>query len=162
METTIQKFGFKSIGLALLVACPIAFAQVAPDAGALMRQAEQSLKAAPAPSLQLNRPSIVAAQPKAGEATIQVSRFEFVGNKTLSSEALTQALEPFLNRPLSFTQLQQAADAVASTYREAGWVVRAYLPKQTTQNGVVTIQVTEAVYGKSYLSSPEPDRKSVV
>jgi hemolysin activation/secretion protein len=87
-----------------------------------------------------------------------VSRFEFAGNKTLSTEQLSPAVEPFLNRPLNFAQLQLAADAVTAAYRDAGWVVRAYLPKQSANQGVVTIQVTEAVYGKSFLLGASPLR----
>lgn len=158
MEITIQRFGFRCVGLALLLACPLAFAQVQPDAGALIRQTEQSLKPAQAPSGQLNRASIAVPQTKAGEATLQVSRFEFAGNNVLSSDALTRAVAPFLNRPLNFAQLQQAADAVVTTYREAGWSVRAYLPKQEINQGIVNIQVVEAVFGKVILPSVMPDR----
>jgi hemolysin activation/secretion protein len=39
--------------------------------------------------------------------------------------------------------------------------VRAYLPKQSISQGVVTIQVTEAVYGKSFLLGSSPVRLAV-
>jgi hemolysin activation/secretion protein len=44
--------------------------------------------------------------------------------------------------------LQNAAAEVASAYRRAGWVVRAYLPQQDVSTGTVTIQVVEARLGK--------------
>jgi hemolysin activation/secretion protein len=161
MEKMDQRFGFKSIGIAFALLSSMAFAQTAPDAGALLRQTETELKqlhfSAPPPSRAT--PSIQT--PKVGETTITVSRFQFVGNTTLQAEQLKPAVEPYLNRPLSFAQLQQAADAVTAAYREAGWVVRAYLPKQSTQQGVVTIQVTEAVYGKTVLSGGAFNRISI-
>ena len=43
--------------------------------------------------------------------------------------------------------MQAAAAAVAETYRAAGWVVRAYLPQQDIQDGIVTLQIVEAVFG---------------
>jgi hemolysin activation/secretion protein len=153
-----QRFRFKSACLALVLACPFTFAQVTPDAGALMRQTEQSLKATPVSSGQMNRPSNAAPMPKVGELTIQVKHFEFVGNKTMSSEVLAQAVATYLYRPLTLAQLQQAADAVATTYRDAGWSVRTYLPKQEINQGIVTIQVVEAVFGKVVIPKVLTDR----
>ncbi len=84
--------------------------------------------------------------------------FKFVGNTLLSAEQLAPAVAPFLRRPLDFVQLQAAAAAVAAAYREAGWVVRAYLPKQEITDGVVTIQIVEAVFGKTILEGDAPVR----
>lgn len=158
MEKTYQRWHLKTIGLAFALLCPFAIAQTAPDAGSLLRQTEKGLTqnpfsiSAPARTQPTQRP----AQP--GESTITVSRFEFAGNKTLSTEQLSPAVDAYLNRALSFSELQQAADAITAAYREAGWVVRAYLPKQSISQGVVTIQVTEAVYGKSFLLGASPIR----
>lgn len=161
MEKTYQQWGIRTVGLAFALLCPIAMAQTAPDAGSLLRQTEKELTQKPYPLTVPSRalPVLKAAQP--GESTVVVSRFEFAGNQTLSAEELSPALATFLNRPLSFAELQQAADAVTATYREAGWIVRAYLPKQSIIEGVVTIQVTEAVFGKSFLLGNAPLRMAV-
>lgn len=161
MEKTDQRFAFKSIAFAFVLLCPIAFAQTAPDAGALLRQTEKELKQ---PNFTVSPPSragVSLAPSKEGETTITVSRFQFAGYQALPADQLHQVVAPYLNRPLNFAQLQQAADAVTAAYREAGWVVRAYLPKQSTQQGVVTIQVTEAVFGKTVLSSGTPNRVAI-
>ena len=160
MEKTDQRLGFKSIGIAFAFLCPVVLAQKAPDAGALLRQTEIELRQPHFSAFPPSRVDPSIAPSKVGETTITVSRFQFVGNKTLQTEKLNQAVEPYLHRPLNFSQLQQAADAVTATYREAGWVVRAFLPKQTTQQGVVTIQVTEAVFGKSVISGGVSNRIS--
>jgi hemolysin activation/secretion protein len=66
----------------------------------------------------------------------------------MSAEQLAPAVAAYLNRPLDFNQLQAAVTAVAEFYRAAGWVVRAYLPQQDIQDGNVTIQIVEAVFGQ--------------
>jgi len=161
MEKTYQRWCVRTVGLALAWVVPLAFAQTAPDAGSLLRQTERELTPKTYPLTVPSRalPVVKAASPS--EATVSVTRFEFAGNRTLTAEQLTPALAPFLNKPLSFTQLQQAADAVTAAYRDAGWVVRAYLPKQNIIDGVVTIQVTEAVFGKSFLLGSSPVRMAV-
>lgn len=119
---------------------------VRPDAGALMQQIEQGQELQ-LPKLQ--KPSVVPVpemKPQPG-MTLTVTRFRFAGNTRFDEAVLQKAVEPWLNRPLGFDELQKAAAAVAAVYRDAGWVVRAYLPKQEIENGVVTIQVIEAVFG---------------
>jgi hemolysin activation/secretion protein len=160
MENTYQRQIAKIIGVAVALASQLAFAQTAPDAGSLLRQAEKELPQKPLSFALPNRiVPVIKVQP--GESTVTVSRFEFAGNKTLSTDQLRQVVAAYIDRPLTFAELQQAADAVTIAYQEAGWVVRAYLPRQNISQGVVIIQVTEAVYGKSYLSGIEPLRISV-
>lgn len=78
---------------------------------------------------------------------VTVKHFRFQGNTLLGDAVLQQAVAPFLDRPLAFQDLQNAALAVAAAYRQAGWIVRAYLPRQEIDGGIVTIQVVEAVFG---------------
>jgi hemolysin activation/secretion protein len=133
--------------LATAMACAgIASAQSAPDAGALQRQIEQEQrKALPqkaAPQLELPAP-----MQALGTTSVIVKEFHFAGNTLLTSARLTRATAEFVNRPLDFAGLQNAARAVAVVYRNAGWVVRVYLPQQDITNGVVTLQVVEAKFG---------------
>jgi hemolysin activation/secretion protein len=114
------------------------------DAGSLRQQIEQTRE--------FNLPQAVRPQPalapplqKSKEgATIKARAFVFQGNTLLSSEVLAAALSGFVNRELSFESLQSAADAVGAAYRQAGYVVRAYLPEQDITDQVVKIQVIEA------------------
>jgi len=100
-------------------------------------------------------PPPVQAQPG---VMVTAQAFQFVGNTLLGAEQLAPAVAPFLNRPLDFVQLQAAAAAAAAAYREAGWVVRAYLPKQEITDGIVTIEIVEAVFGKAILEGDAPLR----
>lgn len=136
----------------------IAAAQTVPDAGALQRQIEQpqqrSLPSKAAPELALPAP-----MKELGGATVNVKSFQFAGNTLLGSEQLAPAVASYLNRPLDFAALQNAALAVATAYRQAGWVVRVYLPQQDVTSGTVTIQVVEAHFGKVQLDG-QPHRVS--
>lgn len=138
---------------ALLAAAP-----PRPDAGSLQQQIDReripslppkAIPEAPAPA--------PAMKPPAG-MTVTVTAFHFAGNTLLTSEQLAPAVTEFLNRPLDFAELQKAAAAVANAYREAGWVVRTYLPEQDIKDGVVTIQVVEAVFGGVRLEGGKPVR----
>ena len=82
-----------------------------------------------------------------GGVTITVNAFTFAGNTLLTSRQLAPAVAKFVGRPIGFTDLQNAAIAVATRYRQAGWVVRAYLPQQDVTGGTVTIQIVEAKLG---------------
>ena len=92
------------------------------------------------------------------DATVQVRGFKLVGNTLLSTEQLLNALIPFTDRVMSLAQLNDAADGVTTTYREAGWTVRAFLPQQEIKDGIVTIQIIEAIFGGVSLQGAEPQR----
>lgn len=121
-------------------------AQTPPDAGSLLKQIEQE-RAAPLPPKAAPLFPPPPPMQSLGGATITVTAFRFAGNTLLSSEQLAPSVAGLLNRPIGFTDLQNAAIAVAATYRRAGWIVRVYLPQQEIANGVVTIQIVEARFG---------------
>lgn len=135
------------IGLTLLAAVSSAHAQTPPDAGALRQQIEQQLpKALPAERKPLT--ALPPAFKPAPGLAVTVKVFRFAGNTLLSEAQLAPAVQPFLNRPLDFNGLQQAASAVSDAYRAAGWLVRVYLPRQEITDGVVTLQIVEGLFGK--------------
>jgi hemolysin activation/secretion protein len=148
--------------VALASACvPAAWAQTQPNAGSILQQTEQELQRQSPPAMRQRREAPPAPMVKLGEATVTVSAFQFEGHTLLSAAQLHEAVAPYLGRLLGFTQLQQAADAVANTYREAGWIVRAFLPKQDISNGVVTVHIIEAVFGQASVNSAELPRVDV-
>jgi hemolysin activation/secretion protein len=126
-------------------------AQTPPDAGRLQQQIEREQQ----PLLPPKLPPAAAILPPRMRAlsgqTLTVTQFRFVGNTRLTAQQLGAAVAPYLNREVDFSQLEAAASAVAKAYRDAGWVVRTYLPAQDIAAGVVTIQVVEAVFGKVVL-----------
>ena len=99
-------------------------AQAVPDAGSLRQQIEQQRELH---LPQAVRPERVTPPPEIKApvgTTLQAKEFRFVGNQLLSAEQLTPALTDFIGRELDFAGLQRAADAVAASYREAGWIAR--------------------------------------
>ena len=131
----------------LLASINLAYAQNTPDAGSLLQQMERGR----APVLPKKSPQeLMPAPPPMQDVqglSVTVRQFRFQGNTLLSEAVLAQAVAPYLERPLSFQDLQNAALAVAAAYRQAGWIVRAYLPRQEIDGGTVTIQIVEAVFG---------------
>lgn len=122
-----------------------------PDAGALLQQIEQG-QAHPLPRKAIPvKPSEPAPFKAPAGLSVTVKEFRFAGNTLMNAAQLAPAVAAYLNRPLGFTELNQAAAAVAEVYRQAGWVVRAYLPQQEIQEGVVTIQIVEAVFAGAVL-----------
>lgn len=136
------------VGLSLVaLTAPHALAQTVPDAGALQQQIERERAIQMPKKIAPEKPAEPAAMKPASGVVITVREFRFAGNTLLSADQLAPAVAEYLNRPLDFSQLQAAAAAVANAFRAAGWVVRAYLPAQDIQQGVVTIQIVEAVFG---------------
>lgn len=136
-------------------------AQTAPNAGSLQQQIERE-RANPLPRRSLPaRPDEPRELAPPSGPTITVRRFTFAGNTLLPSAQLQALVADFLDRPLSFAELQRAPAAIANQYRQAGWIVRAYLPGQQILDGVVTIQVVEAVFGGAQIEGPPPERVSL-
>ena len=137
-------------------------AQVRPDAGALQQQIDRGRMQSLPPGTGLERPVAPppALTPQAGGAMITVKSFRFAGNRLIEDDRLSQVVADYLNRPLTFAELQEAATAVANAYREAGWIVRAYLPRQDVSGGIVTIQIVEAVFGGMRIEGEKPARES--
>jgi hemolysin activation/secretion protein len=134
--------------LGTALAAELAHAQTLPDAGALQQQIERERQQQMPQRIAPDKPAAPAAMKPATGVVVTVKQFRFVGNTLMTAEQLAPVVAEYLNRPLDFAQLNAAAAAVAEAYRAAGWVVRAYLPQQDIQDGSVTIQIVEAVFGK--------------
>lgn len=120
-------------------------AQYTPDAGALMRQIEQNSQQSQSQQAAQKRESLPPAMVLGEDTLLTVQRFQFKGNKRLTSEQLQAVAAPFLNRPLNPQALQHLTHAVSEAYRQNGWVVQAYIPRQDLKNGDLTVQVIESI-----------------
>jgi len=134
--------------LALLIAVLPAptFAQTAPDAGALQREAERQPRQLPQPG-----PQAVpqAPAPAAADAVrVTVKAFRISGNTLISEPELQAVLAPWVGRELAFTELQQAANALAEAYRKRGWFARPQLPAQDVNSGIISINILEGKLGE--------------
>ncbi len=139
---------------------PCAMAQTPPDAGALQQQIDRERQQQLPKRITPDKPAAPAAMKPASGVIVTVKQFRFAGNTLMTGEQLAPAVADYLNRPLDFNQLNAAAAAIAELYRAAGWVVRAYLPQQDIKDGIVTIQIVEAVFGKLKLEQASPTRVS--
>ena len=146
-----------SIVPALFVFAGSATAQTPPSAGSLLQQIEQGRKPEMpvAPPLAPAAPSQIDVA-ESGEKIAVVRQFVFVGNTILSEAQLGQAVSGYVDRPLTFTELRQAATAVAEHYRQAGWIVKVYIPEQKISAGTVSIRVIEAKLGATRLEGSIP------
>jgi len=85
---------------------------------------------------------------------VRVQRFNFVGNTIFSNRELEKSVTPYLNRELTFSELQQAVDAVTARYTQAGYINSGAVinllenpPRQLHNAYVVTIRVVEGKVG---------------
>ena len=82
-------------------------------------------------------------------SVVQVTQFEFTGNKALSSEILRAAVASWAGRSLSFGDLIQAVEAVEARYKEAGYfLAQGYLPPQKIKDGAIEIAISEGRMGE--------------
>jgi hemolysin activation/secretion protein len=129
--------------LAVLSAC--SWAQNIPDAGALMRQTEQMLRQ---DQMQRNAQMRSPLPPELvlNDATlVTVQRFKFNGNQRLTTDQLAALTAPFANRPLNQHDLQQLTHTISEAYRQIGWLVQAYIPRQDFKNTEMTLQIIESI-----------------
>jgi hemolysin activation/secretion protein len=90
--------------------------------------------------------------------TIQVTKFEVIGSTVFTQQQLNAALQEFINQPLTFAQLLEAADKITELYTKGCQPEQkntdlpcyvnsgAYIPSEQTfkaEGGVVKIQVVE-------------------
>ncbi len=133
-----------------------AWAQSTPDAGAIQRQIEQDLKTAPVQKTQAVPKTARALSPaREGSTVLSVDRFAFEGCTRLSAEQLEAIVAPYQGRQYDLDQLRQIADIVVDAYRDAGWLVRVSLPKQEVKDGVVTLRIVEATFGKTLVQGSQ-------
>lgn len=144
-----------------LAAWPVlpALGQTTPNAGSLLQQIERGGQ--PRLPSRADKPRAAALpeeMPAGAGVSVPVKAFQFTGNTLLPEAKLQDVVAPWRDRTLDLTELRKAAAAVAEAYRAAGWVVRAYLPRQDVTEGVVTIQIVEAVFGATRVEGDAPLR----
>ena len=104
----------------------VSVAQTLPQAGSLQQQIDKE-RIVELPKLESQTSHTAPAPLKAqGELVVEVREFRFSGNTLLSTQELLPALARLLDQPLDLEHLQNAATTVAQTYRNNGFVARAY------------------------------------
>lgn len=121
-----------------------AFATV--DAGALQQNLEKqlpSLRVLPEPSQGKSNAPI---ESKDSEVSFVVNSFALEGISILPESQVQVVLKPYLNIPLTFSELEKACDAITNLYREFGYSVQTVvLPQSMSRTGgTVKLRITEA------------------
>ncbi len=81
-----------------------------------------------------------------GDSKIFIKDFSFSGNSVISSEELKSNLKDYVNKELTFNQIQEVLAVVTKVYRDKGYfVARAYLGKQDLlkNDNVLNITILE-------------------
>ncbi len=84
------------------------------------------------------------------QGTIRVSKFVFVGNTVFKNKQLEAVVDSFTDRSITFTELQQAVNAITNFYVQKGYINSgALIPAdknrylQPIQKAVITVRVVE-------------------
>lgn len=124
---------------------PSAFAQT--SAGSLMQQlqTEQPLMTLPPVKPGVAPEKLAPTLP--GQQQVLIKQFKFTGNQKLSDADLQALVAPYRNTLMSFAQIKGLTELIGEYYRQKGWLARALVPAQDVTEGVLTIQLVEAVLG---------------
>ncbi|WP_145004080.1 ShlB/FhaC/HecB family hemolysin secretion/activation protein [Pseudomonas oryzihabitans] len=144
------------------LAAPV-HAQVPPDAGTILQQLQPTLPSSPpssAPSLQ-TQPKTTATLPES--APFFVKQLRITGNTIVPTDALHGLVVGEEGKSLTLRQVGDLAGRITAYYQNHGYqLTRAIIPAQTIRDGVVTIQVIEAHYGKVQLDNQSEVRDSLL
>ncbi len=152
-QNLLPQFALKpfvsAISVAFLSVTSVAYAAVAPDkspdAGQILQEIERGIEVRPNPQL----PEVEEVAPKEEDQgpRVVIKQFKFDGNKTLSDAQLQEALASLTNREISVTDLKTCTDLISAYYRKQGYLATATLPEQDITEGVVIINIVEAIFG---------------
>ena len=135
-----------------------AWADTLPNAG----QLQQSMPTDRSVSQPLKLPnSMPPAMPKtktSGGDRFKVSKFKWVGNSVYTDAVLNGLAAQLVGQSVDLAQLEAVAMLIANHYRAAGYVVQTKLPTQDIVNGVVTIEINEAIFGRVVMDGPSSKR----
>lgn len=124
-----------------------------PDAGSIKR--DNIPIPAPLPKDNATLPHAAEPSDLSQDATqFTVSQIKVSGATVFSNESLEALVSEYASSSHTLGDLQKAAAQITAHYRQAGYfLARAYLPKQSLQDGVVTINVLEGTLGELKLEN---------
>lgn len=144
---------------ALLGACGVSFAQVAPpDAGKVLTGNTPSAPKAPADAKapQVKVPVEVVAEKDDG-AKVLVSSVVITGNTVFDTKELEALVQDQLGKPQSLTGMRALARRIGEHYRSKGYpFARAIIPAQDFKAGALAITVLEGRYGNVSATGTQP------
>lgn len=131
-----------------------------------LRQQDRTVLPAPvAPSVSFPAGDRGSASASESSARVTLKQVIFTGvesvpgARSVTEASLQKEVAPWLNRPLSFSDLQAMTDALTRYYRDRdALVARAILPPQTIKDGVLTVQIIPGSYDQGSVSNSSPLR----
>lgn len=91
----------------------------------------------------------VAPPPVEAGPSFTVRQFTFEGNTLFTPNEFKVYTDKFINRPISFKDMNDLTQLITNHYRTRGYLTsRAYVPAQKMKDGVVLIKILEGKVGK--------------
>jgi len=143
----------KSLFLIAIWSGSFAFAQAVPDAAQISRDARAVAK--PADPISNQQTNAAPEKGQHGDVKLPVKSVVFTGNTVYSDSQLKEALQLELkNDGVMFDELIDAVERVSLFYRARGYpLARAYLPQQTSADGILRVTVLEGYYAKYQINN---------
>ncbi len=139
--------------LAVSLHVPLVFAQAVPDAAQISRDARIATQPADLISGgQVSTPSQKGVQ---GQTKLPLKSVVFSGNTVYDDARLTALLQLKMSEEgVLFDDLVGAVDRISLFYRAQGYpLARAFLPEQTSADGVIKVMVLEGYYAKYVMNN---------
>lgn len=125
-----------------------------PDIGSILKGPSVPASPATTPKLSLTRDSAPTAVFD-DAVPIAVTNFIISGNLIFKDEQLRPLLEHLRGKSWTLAQLMTSVQAITAFYEQAGYpLVSVTIPEQTLDNGVLRLEVLEAVWGDVLLEQP--------
>ena len=137
--------------------------QVAPDAGAMLREVERGEVPArseePAVEVRTGEAGDGAGAESAGPS-VTLSGFRFEGNTVLTGGELQALLASELGKPMRLAELNALGRKIREAYAERGYLARVVLPEQDLAGGILRMVVQESRLGAIRVEGIEETRVS--
>lgn len=92
--------------------------------------------------------------------TVHIERVQFQGGSVFELEELAQLVEPLIGRDVTKVDIVKVLRAITAKYKDAGYALSfAFLPKQSTADGMLTITLVEGYVARSEIVVEDPDVK---
>ena len=117
----------------------------APYGGQILQQIQRDLEFQPAPTLPEQAPKEKVVEEAPADLVV-IKEFKFTGNHAIEEAELKAALASITNRSISIAELKTATDLTSALYNKKGVLATVNLPEQDITEGVVLIEVIEAVF----------------
>jgi len=90
---------------------------------------------------------------KSGKS-VKIKSFKFTGALHVSEDKLLSRINGYTGKSYTLGELEKITSLITKAYREEGYfVARAYIPKQSMNDGVLEIAIIEGNYGKFKLDN---------